>query len=127
MANQGGETRRVLKSAWFSRAARKARIPDEELCSAVFEAMRGQADDLGGGVFQEAVGQESIPWHHPGQRRNLWVFEYLFAKKDRANIDRDELIQFRRLARAYEGLAERQIEELVRDGGFVEICGDGKA
>ena len=31
-----------------------------------------------------------------------WVFAYLFAKKDRANIDDDKLVDFKKLAQAYE-------------------------
>jgi len=42
---------RVFKTAWFSRAARKAHIKDDELCAAIAQVMKGQADDLGGGVF----------------------------------------------------------------------------
>ncbi|MDP1691244.1 MAG: type II toxin-antitoxin system RelE/ParE family toxin [Burkholderiaceae bacterium] len=47
---------RVFKTAWFTRAARKARIGDGELCVAIQQVMAGQADDLGGGAggVQEA-------------------------------------------------------------------------
>ena len=41
------EPARVFKTAWFSRVARKARIEDDELCEAIQEVMKGQADDLG--------------------------------------------------------------------------------
>lgn len=30
-----------------------------------------------------------------------WIFEYLFAKKDRANIEDDKLKDFRTLAKSY--------------------------
>ena len=33
----------------------KARIGDTELCAAVRELQRGQADDLGGGVFKKRL------------------------------------------------------------------------
>ena len=49
------QTSRAFKTAWFSRAARKARIPDQELREAVQEAMAGQADDLSGGVFKKRL------------------------------------------------------------------------
>lgn len=42
------EPMRTFKTAWFSKAARKARIKDGELCEAIQEVMDGQADDLGG-------------------------------------------------------------------------------
>ncbi len=42
---------RVFKTAWFSKAAKKAHIPDSELCAAMRQVMLGQCDDLGGGVL----------------------------------------------------------------------------
>lgn len=52
------------------------------------------------------------------------VYEYLFAKKDRDNIDDRELVSFRKLAKAYEGLDDLQIDRLLKDGDFTEICHD---
>ena len=40
---------RVFETAWFARAARKAHVTDEELCSAIPQVMPGQAEDLVGG------------------------------------------------------------------------------
>ena len=48
---------RAFKTAWFSTAARKAHIADDELCEAIREAMKGQADDLGGGVFKKRLSK----------------------------------------------------------------------
>ena len=45
-----------------------------------------------------------------------------FAKKDRANIDNDELLAFRLLANSYAGLTELQVKKLLVNGDFVEIC-----
>jgi hypothetical protein len=47
----------VFKTAWFAKACKKARIPDDELCAAVRHVMLGQADDLGGGVFKKRLGK----------------------------------------------------------------------
>lgn len=51
------KTTRAFKTAWFSKAARKARIKAAELCEAIQEVMRGQADDLGGGVFKKRLNK----------------------------------------------------------------------
>ena len=56
----------------------------------------------------------------------MWVYEYLFAKKDRSNIEDDELAAFRQLARSYETLSDRQITALVEGGDFTEICHGGE-
>ena len=42
-----------------------------------------------------------------------WVYEYLFAKQDRDNIDADALAAFRVLDKNYAELSEVQISELV--------------
>ena len=43
---------RAFKTAWFAKAAKKARIGDPALMAAIREVGQGQADDLGGGVFK---------------------------------------------------------------------------
>ncbi|WP_027154876.1 type II toxin-antitoxin system RelE/ParE family toxin [Mesorhizobium sp. WSM2561] len=113
---------RVFKTAWFGRASRKARISDAALCKAVAQVAMGQAEDLGGGVFKKRLNDNrhrSIILASSGQ---LWVYEYLFAKQDRANIDDHELVEFRKLAKAYAGLTERQIAALLADSDILEIC-----
>jgi hypothetical protein len=49
------KSERVFETAWFAKAARKARIPDEELWTAIRRVMLGQGDDLGGGVFKKRL------------------------------------------------------------------------
>jgi hypothetical protein len=51
------EPQRVFKTASFSKASKKARITDEDLCAAIRQVMLGQADDLGGGVFKKRLGR----------------------------------------------------------------------
>ncbi|WP_284144054.1 type II toxin-antitoxin system RelE/ParE family toxin [Ottowia testudinis] len=53
-----------------------------------------------------------------------WVYEYLFAKKDRDNIEDDELVSFRALAKIYAGLSDAQIEQLIQRQDLMEICHD---
>jgi hypothetical protein len=113
---------RAFKTAGFSRSARKAGIMDTELCKAIAQVMAGQADDLGGGVFKKRLHENDYRSIILAKGRNYWVYEYLFAKKDRANIDAAELKGFRQLAKAYAGLAAVQIEALLKDEDWIEIC-----
>lgn len=55
MTEPAGQARRIFKTAWFAKTARKAGIQDVELCKAMKQAMNGQADDLGGGVFKKRL------------------------------------------------------------------------
>jgi hypothetical protein len=113
---------RVFKTAWFAKVAAKTRIRDTELCTAARQVALGQADDLGGGVFKKRLDknrQRAIVLLKYGQ---TLIYEYLYAKKDRANIDADELSEFRRLAKSYAKATDRQIEEMIADRHLVEIC-----
>jgi hypothetical protein len=127
MPSTDGRSERAFKTAWFSKAARKARIPDVELCSAVRQVMLGQADDLGGGVFKKRLGKNLYRSILLARGGRYWVFEYLFAKKDRDNIEDNELAKFSQLAKVYETLTEKQLEQLIENGSWMEICDDQKA
>ena len=73
-------TERVFKTAWFAKAANKARISDKALSKAIHQVALGQADDLGGGVFKKRLNDNmhrSIVLAKAGE---FWVFAYLFAK-----------------------------------------------
>ena len=115
---------RVFKSAWFSKAAKKAHIDDDELCAVVKQAMLGQADDLGGGVFKKRLNDNMHRSIILAKASKWWVFEYLFAKNDRDNIEDDELVQFRALAKNYALLNDMQIERLIYGNHSKEICHD---
>lgn len=88
--------------------------------------MQGKADDLGGGVFKKRLNDNMHRSIILAKGRHYWVYEYLFAKKDRDNIEADELSAFRNLAKGYAGLADEQIARLVQNRQFEEICNDDK-
>ncbi len=89
---------RVFKTAWFAKASKKAHIADEELCSAISQVKLGQADDLGGGVYKKRLGKNQYRSIVIAKGGRYWVYTYLFAKKDRANIDEGDLVLLRGLA-----------------------------
>ena len=113
---------RFFKSKWFSKAAKEHGISDKELCQALAEARKGQADDLGGGVFKKRLNDNEDRSIILAKGGHFWIYEYLYAKKDRENIDSSELKDFRTLAKTYAGLTEKQLNELLDDGDLVEIC-----
>ena len=127
VADSGELSFRSFKTAWFTKAARKAHITDEELCSAISQIVRGQVDDLGGGVYKKRLGKNQYRSIILARAGTFWVYEYLFAKQNRANIDDDELVEFRKLARAYGSLTPKQVNLLVRDQDWMEICNGNQA
>lgn len=126
MNKKNNVAKRILKSSWFAKAAKKARINDAELCIAIKQVMQGQADDLGGGVFKKRLNENKHRSIILAKGGSYWVYEYLFAKKDRDNIDNDELVNFRILAKSYASLSEEQLEQLLHDKLLVEICHEHK-
>jgi hypothetical protein len=121
MAN-ANRTARTFKTAWFAKAARKALIDDEELCEAIAEVRKGQADDLGGGVFKKRLDRNRHRSIIVAKGRHYWVYAYLFAKKGRANIEGDELKAFRKLADLYAAKTDVEIGKELETKELVEIC-----
>jgi len=118
---------RVFKTAWFSRASAKALISDAELCSAVRQVMLGQCDDLGGGVFKKRLSKNLARSIIVAKGGRYWDYVYLFAKKDKANIDKRDLADLRDLADVYARKSEAEIAEELHLEKIVEICRDNQA
>ena len=113
---------RTFKTAWFSKAARKALIADMELCEAMEQVRKGQADDLGGGVFKKRLDKNRHRSIIVAKGRRYWVYAYLFAKKDRDNITPAELAGFRDLADLYDRKTDAEIELELKAKELTEIC-----
>ena len=88
------------------------------------QVMKGLADDLGGGVFKKRLNDNRHRSIILAKGSRFWVYQYLFAKQDRDNIDDDELAEFRKLATLYERLTDKEVAKLVTNQEFLEICND---
>jgi len=115
---------RVFKTAWFSKAAGKVNIGDAALIAAMRDVMRGQAEDLGGGVFKKRLNSNMHRSIVLAKGGRLWIFAYLFAKSDRANIESAELGAFKKLAEFYGQMTEVQLTAALRQGELTELCDD---
>ncbi|CDZ50619.1 type II toxin-antitoxin system RelE/ParE family toxin [Neorhizobium galegae] len=115
-------TGRAFKTAWFAKAAKKARISDRELCKAIAQVALGQADDLGGGVFKKRLNDNRHRSIILAKAGEFWVYTYLFAKQDQANIEDDELAAFRKLAELYRKKTPGAFDAELKSGALVEIC-----
>ncbi|HTB22485.1 MAG TPA: type II toxin-antitoxin system RelE/ParE family toxin [bacterium] len=121
--------RRVFKTRNFSKWSEKTGLPDEALCRAFGEMVRGLTDaDLGGGVVKKRV-----PLPGRGKRggaraliatnkNDRWFFVFGFEKKERENIQADELEGLQTMARDLLGLPEARLESSLREGILEEIC-----
>lgn len=124
---------RIFKSRWFQRFARKEGIADAALQEAADRADKGQIDaDLGGEVIKQRIARRG-QGRSSGYRMIILFrrgtkafFVYGFPKSLRANIDADELKQFREAAKHVLALTERQLAELLKRGDFIEVKEDGQ-
>jgi hypothetical protein len=124
---------RIFKSRWFQRFARKEAIADSALVEAAARAEKGQIDaDLGGGVIKQRIarpgqgkskGYRTIIFFRRDEiaGRTRAFFVYGFAKSQRANLDEFEDEQFKEAAKHVLALTERQLEERLIRGDFVEV------
>jgi hypothetical protein len=127
VSDRSKDSARVFKTAWFTKAPRKALIDDEELCKAIRQVMLGQADDLGGGVYKKRLGKNLYRSIILARGGRYWVYEYLFAKKDRENITRGELAEFREVAAIYSQKADADIAIELKLKTLLEICHGNEA
>ena len=57
-----------------------------------------------------------------GGRHWIFAYLYLFAKKDRANTDDDELADFKKLAQAYGRLTDSESGVALNQVDLLELC-----
>jgi hypothetical protein len=119
---------RIFMTKPFARFASHEGIVDEDLCEAVRRAEAGLVDaDLGGGVIKQRIarkgqgksgGFRTIVLFRLGARA---FFVYGFPKSGRANIRRDELKAFRKLADEMLTLDDKALAAAMKNGTITEI------
>ena len=117
---------RTFKTKAFARFTNEAGIRDAALCDAVRDAERGLiVADLGGGVIKQRIAR-------PGQGksggfRTLIVFRagtraifvHGFAKNEKDNIERDELVALKKLAGELLAYDDQTLARVVASGVLV--------
>jgi hypothetical protein len=125
---------RIFKNKAFIRFAKKAGIGDAALCAAIRDAERGlMAADLGGGVIKQRIARHGQG--KSGGFRTLIVFRagtraffvHGFAKNEKDNIGKDELIALKKLASDLLGYDDKAIDRVVASGTLTEVICDEKA
>jgi len=119
---------RVFKTKAFARFAKRERIIEKAICEAARRAAKGLIDaDLGGGVIKQRLAQKgqgksgglrSIVLFRRGEKM---FFVYGFAKSDRDDIRKDELIAFRKLADEMFVLDNKALAAAMRNGTIMEV------
>lgn len=84
----------------------------------------GLGDDLGGNVWKKRLDRNTKRGIVVNKVGEFWLFVYLFAKSDRANIDDRELRDFKTLARDFSNVKHPDIERMLALDELMEICDD---
>jgi len=119
---------RTSKTKAFTRFADKAGISDAALCRAVRDAERGLvAVDLGGGVIKQRIARPSqgksrgfrtLIVFRAGTRA---VFVHGFAKSEKDNIDKDELVALKKLAAELRAYDDKALAQVVASGVLAKV------
>lgn len=123
---------RVFKNKVFAHFAHRNRIEDYDLCDAVKRAGRGLIDaDLGGGVIKQRIarkgkgrsgGYRTIILFRSGERA---FFAHGFAKSQKANLVKNELRDFKILAKHMLMFNEAQLNLAIETKEIIEVqCND---
>ena len=119
---------RIFKNVWFSRFARREKIPDAILLDAIQRANNGLIDaDLGGSVIKQRVARPGRG--KSGGYRTIIIFKrgeiaffvYGFAKSEQDNLDKQEEEQYKKAAKELLALTETQLERLLENKALVEV------
>jgi hypothetical protein len=124
---------RIFKNKAFMRFAKKAGIGDVALCEAIRDAERGLiAADLGGGVIKQRIARPG--GGKSGGFRTLIVFRagtraffvHGFAKNEKDNIGKDELVALKKLASELVAYDDKAIVRVIASGTLTEVICDEK-
>ena len=119
---------RTFKTKAFTRFADKAGISDAALCRAVRDGEQGLvAADLGGGVIKQRIarpgqgkfgGFRTLIVFRAGKRA---IFVHGFAKNEKDNIEKDELLALKRLAAELLAYDDKTLARVRASGVLVEV------
>ncbi len=124
---------RIFKNKAFTRFADKSAIGDATLCRAVRDAEYGLiAADLGGNVIKQRIARPGKG--KSGGFRTLIVFRkgspaffvHGFAKNEKDNIEKEELMVLKKLAAALLAYDDVTVTRLTETGALVEVVCDEK-
>ncbi len=112
----------------FSKWAEKQKIPDKGLLRALNELKLGNFEaNLGGHLFKKRIrftgkgksgSGRTIICYKKGDRA---IFIHGFAKNEKNNLTRKELIVFKELSKILLAFSPEQVEIAIKNGDFIEV------
>lgn len=119
---------RVFKNKWFDRFCRKQKITNGMLLTMVKEIDSGQTDtEYGGCLIKQRLARKNQGKSGGYRCIVLYRFQekvfmvYGFAKKDRDNLEDDEVVGFKALAEEMLNLTDESLETLIKSNALIEV------
>lgn len=119
---------RKFKTKWFAKWAKKSKIEDIALNSAISDHFDGKStNSLGGGLHKVRVARDGQG--KSGGYRTLLAYEneghlffiYAFAKNEKDNISKLELETYKRIGQALLSLDEKQLNTAIKESIIFEF------
>ena len=117
----------VLKSKWFTKWAKKAKVYDNLLLHAIDNIEHASSVSLGAGLYKIRV-QRNGGGKSGGFRTfviyrkdQLAVFVLGFAKNETSNISTSDLTDLKKQAKHILGFSKKQVGALVTQGTFIKV------
>lgn len=119
---------RILKNKSFSQWAKKLKITDKTLVTAIDEMTNGLYEaNLGGHIYKKR-----LPLGHKGKSggartiiafkvNDKAIFIYGFSKGHKSNITKNEEEGLKDLTKIYFGYDENQINKVIKAGVLIEV------
>jgi len=118
-----------LMTKHFSKWASKQNIPANELSKALSDVQQGRYEaNLGGNVFKKRIrfkgegksgGGRTILCYKKNERV---VFVHGFAKNEKSNVSKKELMAFKELFKVLLSLNSEQLAVAIENGNLVEVA-----
>ncbi|PLX69584.1 MAG: hypothetical protein C0603_01260 [Denitrovibrio sp.] len=112
----------------FSKWIAKQDISETELTKALDEVISGNYEaSLGGSIFKKRVRFENTGKSGSGRtiicykKGNNAIYIHGFAKNEKDNLSKNELIAFKELAKIIFNMTDEQITSAIYAGKFMEI------
>jgi len=119
---------RVFKTKWFARFARREGLADSKLIETIKEIESGLIEaDYGGGLIKKRVARDGggksggyrsiIAYRSKGR----CIFMFCFAKNDKENLDKNEVVAYKNAAAIYLGFSDMEITAAVEKREMEEV------
>ena len=117
-----------LMTKYFAKWAVKHRISKDELANVLKELKCGNFDaNLGGHIYKKRIRFRGKGKSGSGrtiicyQKDNIAIFVYGFAKNEKANLTKKELIVFKEMSKVILGFSSEKVEAAIKKGNFIEV------